>query len=915
MICKILVNLGAEITEKSEDNMTPLAIAVAKGASDVAQYLFEEVQAKKLDTAPLFYNVGSDGSTLLHLAADSGILPIVDLCLRSGCHIDDTKESDGTTAFHVACAQGSIEIVQLLVNHSKDICKADLQDAHNMTPLHHAAACGNMPIVTFLIDQGAQVDPRDNKCRTPLFLASTSGFNDTVQVLLDRGADVSLKDTERRSAFHAAVGHAGVMETLCKSPLSKTLIVDKDVTGYSPVHYAARAGHLKNITLFLSKNKAAKTVTSDSLDTPLHIGAKYGWLAIVQMLLKKRNARLINAQNKQGRTALHLAAGEGQEDITELLLVEGATIERDRSERTPLHLAALNGSETCIDYILQSHPDCLNTVDKNQNTAINLAAMSGHVQIVSRLLSVPEQQILLNKFNQTVLDLAINADKHEVAMKIAEHERWKDVMLVSPGGGLAQLQTLVKRMPDVAEKILDQCVTSEGDPNSKDYKITYDLGLIQGKNSSDQKLTDTMIALRTMAERRRENCLTHPVCFFLMKLKWKKFGWLTFTINISLYLAFLLCFTTLVVYLRSNDKEFCGFQINQTRICGSPVIVKGDPNAYLAEYTTVQLYTVRMLHTLVIVLAVFHLSKEILQIYRLRFKYLLDLTNYIEWGIYAGALVYVIPYKMCKYHDVPQAAAFSLFLGWLNLILYFRRMSFYGKYVIMLTTMFKTLLQVMVLFALFLMAFGTTFFVLMDNKLAYSTLWYSIMKTFSMTLGELNYEDTFIPSSKLHYAPAMNILFLLFCLGMPIILMNMLIGLAVGDIDKIQQKSVMDRYVMQVELLIEVEESLPSFILRRVQVSEHVAYPNRKSPLKARVLDTIQGFGEPEKTEDEDSNLPPALAQIVDRIEDHENKIDEMYAMMKEHTTLLRAIVRREGIDTESGGTLKKGIVGWFKRH
>jgi hypothetical protein len=49
--------------------------------------------------------------------------------------------------------------------------------------------------------------------------------------------------------------------------------------------------------------------------------------------------------------------------------------------------------------------------------------MSGHAQIVSRLLSVKEQQILLNKFNHTVLDLAIKAEKHEVAMAIAEHER------------------------------------------------------------------------------------------------------------------------------------------------------------------------------------------------------------------------------------------------------------------------------------------------------------------------------------------------------------------------------------------------------------------------------------------------------------------------------------------------------------
>lgn len=56
-----------------------------------------------------------------------------------------------------------------------------------------------------------------------------------------------------------------------------------------------------------------------------------------------------------------------------------------------------------------------------------------------------------------------------------------------------------------------------------------------------------------------------------------------------------------------------------------------------------------------------------------RLKYILDLTNYIELAIYACALIYVVPYNMCQYHYAPQVAAVSLFLGWLNLILYFRR--------------------------------------------------------------------------------------------------------------------------------------------------------------------------------------------------------------------------------------------------
>ena len=57
-----------------------------------------------------------------------------------------------------------------------------------------------------------------------------------------------------------------------------------------------------------------------------------------------------------------------------------------------------------------------------------------------------------------------------------------------------------------------------------------------------------------------------------------------------------------------------------------------------------------------------------------RLKYLTSITNLIEWAIYVSALYYVFPVCACKSHFKSMAAAFSLFLAWLNLVLYFRRL-------------------------------------------------------------------------------------------------------------------------------------------------------------------------------------------------------------------------------------------------
>ncbi|XP_022786604.1 transient receptor potential cation channel subfamily A member 1-like isoform X2 [Stylophora pistillata] len=859
--------------------MTPLGHAVERGAKEAVSYLFYYARSQKFHLDSFLYKADLDGSSLLHMAVDGRNEKIVELCLLNGARVRFPKTSDKSTAFHMACAQGSLEIVKLLVSYDLSIGRTTLLDAEGQTPLHRAATNNHVSVVEYLLDQGATRDPPDKSRSTPLFKAASKGAVDTVRFLLERGADVTVKTLELRTVIHAAVPYPNVMELLLRVPSSAYLITDKDYKSLTPAHYAAAKGQSQVITLLMATNKAAAGLTSNELDTPLHIAAKFGWLPIVESLLVGRNVRMINLQNSKGMTPLHLACSNGHDLVVEYLLTKAATIEKDQYQKTALHLAASRGSKRCIMSIVDKHPECLNNVDEAKNTALNLASFEGHAEIVVYLLSLKDQEILMNSYNQNVLDIALNEEKKDVAIAIAEHDRWREVLNSSAPGSLLMMQTLVIKMPEVAEIILDQCVTDEGDEMKSNFKIRRDLTIIQPKYVPNPE-KDQLTVLKTMVKYRRDNCLTHKVVFNLVHLKWKKFGFTSLIFSLCLYLMYLLPLTALALYSRDNEKKICAPNDSDIR------------RDYLEDMPiTRSNMIIQVLTYVVLVITLAHLASEVFQLIKKRANYLVSCSNYIVLTGYIITMLYILPPNDCKSGFQIQIGALSLFFGWMNLILYLRRLSFLGSYVIMLATMFITLFKVLMLFALFILAFGTTFYMLIDENELEISLLHWLLTIFAMTLGELNYADNFMPL-EYPFAELINVLFILFVLAMPIILMNMLVGLAVGDIDNIQRNATMDRYVMQIKMLLETEEQLPRWLRKHVQFEKFVEFPNKKLPLKTRLYNAICGFGHPGGDEDkkDEEEVPHEVIDIKTKLEEQEAKISDISNMLKKQSEMLEVL-------------------------
>ncbi|XP_078482468.1 transient receptor potential cation channel subfamily A member 1 homolog [Ciona intestinalis] len=190
-----------------------------------------------------------------------------------------------------------------------------------------------------------------------------------------------------------------------------------------------------------------------------------------------------------------------------------------------------------------------------------------------------------------------------------------------------------------------------------------------------------------------------------------------------------------------------------------------------------------------------------------------------------------------------QCGVMALFLSWMNLLLYIRKIPYLGIYVVMFNDVFKTFVKFSLVFLLFILSFAFTFHTLLQNEPQFEQSFNAILKTTVMMVGEIDFggiffgdQDTF--SNQVFYKEVTYLVFSIFIIVMMIIVMNLLVGLAVGDIIEVKEHATLERLKMQVELALEVEFSVPNFLRKKFVRKEETVHPNkyRKSNALKRAL-------------------------------------------------------------------------------
>ncbi|XP_046578884.1 transient receptor potential cation channel subfamily A member 1 homolog isoform X2 [Haliotis rubra] len=927
-VAAMLIEAGSNLRCVDHEQSTPLHHACSEGNVAFVQMLFD-AGARSAEGWVMVSSMLTDRdveeSTCLHLAVDNGHYDVAKLCLEKRADVNVPRKHY-MHPLHLAAMSGDIRNVKLLMENNARI---DVLNDEQATPLHKAAQLNHLAVVKYLVDQGAKINRRDKDNYTPLLLAVTYGHVETVELLLQKGADYTAVDKNDKTIIYLAAeeNKAPVLKKLLSYPQVKRLINQSDRYDNDPLHIAAQSGY-SEILVTLLENGADLDSKNEEEQTPLHLAGKFGRTNNVRELVK-RDKSSINDEDENSNTPLHLAAMQGHDKAVALLLEFGADVaSRNYSQWTPLDLAASKGwMKTCRILLEDDAP--IDPMDKNQTTPLHLACRNGHAPVVSLLLEWDADVTLPDSDGLNSLDIAIENHNIDVAMVIINSEVWEDALRhASLDLVTGQLDTpmrkLIRKMPDVAERVFDRCLSygAEKNPGRPEYEITFNYEFLDdvyanwldtkrestsesGSSSgfgvydeddrllagatpytSDSNMLKKNHPLMIMVTSSREDLLAHPLVMSMLNHKWNTFGSVFYYLFFLLYLVFLTFLTAYIIETRPP------YKFNST---DADAIASGSCDQLTTSY---QQPLISVIAKYVIIgLAAFNLLKELLQIYQAKLSYL-GWTNLIEWITYVSALLLVVDFNDCQKDTGYRLdwqwslGAVSVFLAWMVLVLFIQKFPRFGIYVVMFTEILTTVAQFFVVFFLFIVAFSLGFYTLFQNQIAFQNVPSAMIKTGVMMIGEFEFDGIFneqfkstTPDEKdrVLYPEVSYLLFVIFLILMSIIVMNLLVGLAVDDIKAVQDQAALKRMAMQVDLALDVERILPDFIRRKSYIRRKTFKPNQWLSNPVRRLLNYQSSMSAQA-------IQKALNPELDEIEKVQESQEKLHGDMKKMKRIVKEL-------------------------
>ena len=366
------------------------------------------------------------------------------------------------------------------------------------------------------------------------------------------------------------------------------------------------------------------------------------------------------------------------------------------------------------------------------------------------------------------------------------------------------------------------------------FQMQLDFRIFKGEKGREPECR----LLTCFVKERQRMLLKHPLCESFLYLKWQQVRSF-FVVNIVFY-SFLVMALTTFIHWTFPGTCFCEILIFQhTNNSSAPVcpVISGssdsprspevlgvtdksifnetlnatvtetfNENSLNEESVDLEFVKFFLLYFIWSLLGALTF-KEVIQFVDTPRTYISSLDNLLVWPI----ILFTFSITVAGYlRDTREEweyhiAAYLLLLSWIELLLLVGRFPLCGLYVQMFARVIQNFGKFLLTYICLINAFSLSFGVLFHNHSAFKCHLLRLLKTLVMMTGEVEYDEFFFDDPEILYPGTAHIIFAFFLVFCIIILMNLLVGLAVSDIQGLQQSAGLDRLVRQTQQIASLE--------------------------------------------------------------------------------------------------------------
>lgn len=653
-------------------------------------------------------------------------------------------------------------------------------------------------------------------------------------------------------------------------------------SGYTPLHSAVMGNALETTKILIDQRcKITDTVLHcavqansvdcvkyllhigidpNTLDTngnaPLHLAADKGYTECLKLLLARSNETINLKSNSKQSTALHMAAENGYTDCVQILLHTGAShsVVNDKNQ-TALHLAAKAQCAESVEILLELGAE-VNALDIDKRTAL-------HSAVCKAFLSFHVVEVLVKwGANVNIQDRYGYAPLHIAALN--ELSQCVDFLIIKGAdissrtvGGMSALSIINRKTPasiNTIKKKFDQAIALNDQASAKEVELIMDFRYLLQNPSQGE-----IILLHTLEECGQKSMLEHPLCKAFLYLKWQKIRRFYF-VRLVFDAIFVLLLTSYVMTALAHDcynkskNTTDDDRDNKTEEDSRAPNVSEYQNACRLKFSVFdsQLITHRIIEFVWYILLAFTIIIIVRKLigttgFTSIKQYFLNITNIVEWFVVISVILTSFLYGNKTYDWQNPIGAFAVLFGWSNLMVMIGQLPVFGTYIAMFTKVQKEFAKLLLAYSCLLIGFTISFCTLFPTSTDFNNPLIGIVKVLVMMTGELDI-DLLLKSeeSPIIFNVSAYITFILFIVFVTVVLMNLLVGIAVHDIQGLHKTADLSKLVRQTQLIHSQEQALFQGCLPR-HVINFFNWSARVTPSAYRVVLYVKPLNPTEK--------------------------------------------------------------------